>query len=372
VTTHADAFALHWQAALARPAWHLPEDFQTRLVIFGAGGLGRRIARILSSMGHSPLAFCDNNSRMWNTEIEGIKVLSVNDAIAAFPAAVFMIAIWHPSRTEGLKRRAATLRQLGCKEVTCFIPLFWKYPESFLPNMFWEDPRGLAGRESAAQSGRDLLDKAGQEEFDRQLYFHLSGDASVLLDPAPGCQYFPGDLIQLSDDEVFVDCGAYDGDSIRDFCDVSGGRFRRILAFEPDPENFRRLQSSVNDTRVVTRCSAVGAERAVLHMSSSGASSSFSDTGDVEIECATLDELLADEEPTFIKMDIEGAEIDALRGAAETLRRCRPTLAICVYHAPDHLWRIPLLLNELLPGSRLSLRSHMLDGFDTVCYCIAK
>jgi hypothetical protein len=127
VTTHANAFALHWQAALARPAWHLPEDFQTRLVIFGAGGLGRKIARVLSNMGHTPLAFCDNNPHLWNTEINGIKVLSVNDAIAAFPAAVFMIAIWHPSRTEGLKRRAATLRQLGCKEVTCFIPLFWNY-----------------------------------------------------------------------------------------------------------------------------------------------------------------------------------------------------------------------------------------------------
>jgi len=370
VNTLTDEFALHWKTALAGTAWHLPENFQARLVIFGAGGLGRKIARGLSNMGHSPLAFCDNNPRLWNTEIEGIRVLSVNDAIAVFPAAVFMIAIWHPSRTEGLRRRAAALRELGCKDVTCFIPLFWKYPELFLPNMFWDVPQRLAGEESAAQSGRNLLDKAGQEEFDRQLHFHLSGDASVLFDPAPGYQYFPSDLIQLSDDEVFVDCGAYDGDSIRDFREVSGGRFRRILAFEPDPENFRRLQNSVNDPRVVTRCSAVGAERAVLHMSSSGASSSVSDTGEVEIECATLDELLADEEPTFIKMDIEGAEIDALRGASEILRRCRPTLAICVYHAPDHLWRIPLLLNKLLPGSRLSLRSHMLDGFDTVCYCI--
>jgi len=365
-----DEFAQLWKTSLAGSAWHLPEDFQNRLVIFGAGGLGRKIARILNRMGHTPLAFCDNNPQLWNTEMNGVKVLSVNDAIASFPSAVFMIAIWHPSRTEGLKARAAALRRLGCQEVTCFIPLFWKYPELFLPNMFWEVPQRLVGQESAAQAGRDLFDKAGQSEFDRQLRFHLTGDASVLFDPAPGYQYFPGDLIELSDDEVFVDCGAYDGDSVRDFCAVSGGRFRRILAFEPDPENFRRLQSSVNDTRIVTRCSAVGAERATLHMSSSGASSSVSDYGDVEIECTTLDELLADEEPTFIKMDIEGAEIDALRGAAETLRRCRPTLAICVYHAPDHLWRVPLLLNELLPGSRLSLRSHMLDGFDTVCYCI--
>jgi hypothetical protein len=105
-------------------------------------------------------------------------------------------------------------------------------------------------------------------------------------------------------------------------------------------------------------------------MSSSGASSTVSVTGDKEVQCVTLDELLAEERPTFIKMDIEGGEIEAIHGAARTIRRSRPKLAVCVYHSPDHLWQIPLLLKQMLPDFRLTLRSHMLDGFDTVCYCL--
>ena len=105
-------------------------------------------------------------------------------------------------------------------------------------------------------------------------------------------------------------------------------------------------------------------------MSSRGASSSLDGQGEHEVQCVTLDELLARESPTFIKMDIEGSEIDALHGAAATIRRCSPKIAVCVYHHPDHLWQIPSLLRQLLPNSNLTLRSHMLDGFDTVCYCI--
>jgi len=172
------------------------------------------------------------------------------------------------------------------------------------------------------------------------------------------------------EDETFVDCGAFNGDTIRDFISVSGGRYWRIIALEPDSRNFLELKNSVNDERIRFQPYATGAKREVLHMSSSGASSSVCEHGDTQVECATLDELLADEHPTYIKMDIEGSEIDALRGAAATIRRCSPKLAICVYHRPDHLWEIPSLLRQLLPGSTLTLRNHMLDGFDTVCYCV--
>ena len=90
------------------------------------------------------------------------------------------------------------------------------------------------------------------------------------------------------------------------------------------------------------------------------------------MECASLDETLACERPTYIKMDIEGAEMDALAGAAATLARHAPTLAICSYHVQDHLWRVPGRINELMPDARLLLRTHCVDGFDLVCYAIPR
>jgi FkbM family methyltransferase len=349
----------------------LPSDFAKRLVIFGAGGLGHRIVRGLRSRAIVPLALCDNNRALWGSEVEGVPVLSPASASAAFPQAVFMVGIWHPSQGEGLLSRMAELRSLGCHEVVSFVSLLWLYPEIFLPNMFWESPQYFRGQTAGIDAARALLDDRGKAELERQVAFRLSGDPRVLGAPEPGAQYFPAGVFSLSEQETFVDCGAYNGDSVRDFLKACGGRFRRVIALEPELQNLEALQASVNlDERLRVYPYAVGARREVLRMSSSGASSAVSATGDTEVESVPLDELLADEQPTYIKMDIEGSEIDALRGAEATIRRCRPKLAVCVYHHPDHLWQIPLLLRELMPHSTLTLRSHMLDGFDTVCYCI--
>jgi hypothetical protein len=74
--------------------------------------------------------------------------------------------------------------------------------------------------------------------------------------------------------------------------------------------------------------------------------------------------------PTFIKMDIEGAEMDALRGARETIQKHKPILSICVYHRQDDLWRVPLLIESMAEGYRFYLRPHDVDGWQLVCYAV--
>jgi len=204
----------------------LPEDFETRLVLFGAGGLGRRIARALKQAGVTPVVFCDNNRSLWGDEVEGIAAMAPSAAIRAFPQAVFMVCIWHPSGTDGLLSRMNELRALGCREVVTFIPLLWKYPEILLPNLFWDSPEFFREQTAGIDAARALLDESGKSEFDRQLNFRITGDPRVLAAPVDGPQYFPKGVISLRSDEVFVDCGAYTGDSIHDFLDVSGGHYQ--------------------------------------------------------------------------------------------------------------------------------------------------
>ena len=172
-----------------------------------------------------------------------------------------------------------------------------------------------------------------------------------------------------------MDCGAYDGDTLAVFAEQTGGHFRRYIALEPEPANLAKLESTVAGNvvlreRVTVHPFAVGGRREELRFSSAGDGSGVSADGELIVQAVALDELLADETPTFIKMDIEGFELEALAGASSCIRRCRPKLAICVYHRPDHLWRIPLAIHELLPDSRMTLRSYLQDGFDTVCYCL--
>lgn len=92
--------------------------------------------------------------------------------------------------------------------------------------------------------------------------------------------------------------------------------------------------------------------------------------GEVRVDCVTLDESLKDRNPSFIKFDIEGAELDALEGARDVISRCRPVLAVSVYHEQAHLWQIPLALSEICSDYSYYLRPHGTEGWDLVCYAV--
>jgi FkbM family methyltransferase len=339
-------------------------EFSSPVVIFGAGNLGRRVAQAVQ-----PVLYCDNKPALWGTVCEGVPVESPNTAVERYPDATFIVAIWHPSRTEKIIDRVSQLKSLGALNIIPFSVLLAEYGNFILPNMFWERPDYYADHSAEISRTRALLDAAGREEFDRQMRLRLGDVEDQVIDS--GTQYFPQNVFKLSPNEVFIDCGAYDGDTIAEFRRASSEQFARIIAFEPDPKNFAALKSAVSgDPRIMLQPYATGAHRETVRFSLSGTGSRISSTGTCEVQLVTLDEALDGIAPTYMKFDIEGGEPDALEGARETIARYRPKMAVCLYHAPDHLWKIPLRLSELLPNSQFTLRTYCGDGWDCVCYCI--
>jgi FkbM family methyltransferase len=220
-------------------------------------------------------------------------------------------------------------------------------------------------------------DDASRSEYVAQIAWHSLASNTVPPWTPASQTYFPEGLVRLGDHEVFVDCGAFDGDTVREFLRRRGDRFDRLIAFEPDPTNFAALEAWVATLprevreRVFTRRMAVHSGRETLRFSSAdGAGSAVASRGDIEVEADSLDELLADVEPTFIKMDIEGAEPNALRGARVTLREKAPALAVCLYHARQHLWELPKLIREANAGYSLFLRRHSDECWETVVYAV--
>lgn len=270
-----------------------------------------------------------------------------------------------------MARRINQLNSLGAVHVVPFWSLLAEYRDLLLPNLFWELPDYYAERSDEIERGRSLLDTEGKAEFTRQMKLRLGDWTDQVI--APGTQYFPDGLFQLSHNEVFVDCGAYDGDTITEFRRAINDQFDRIIAFEPDPDNFLALRSTVDgDPRITVKPFAVGARRETLHFEVGGTGARVSSVGTAEVQALSLDEALDGLAPSYIKFDIEGSEPDALQGARKTIAAHRPKLAVCAYHLPDHLWKIPTMLNELQPNSTLTLRAHCADGFDCVCYCIPR
>ena len=140
--------------------------------------------------------------------------------------------------------------------------------------------------------------------------------------------------------------------------------------------NFRKLQEYIStlDDRIKEKVTLVGAAagecKEKVNIDVTGTPSSAIGTGTYAVDCAPLDDLLCDCVPTFIKMDIEGYELKALAGAAKVIKQYNPILAVCVYHRPDHLWRIPLFIKSLSDQYRFFLRSHGQEGWDLVCYAV--
>ena len=336
------------------------------IVIFGAGNLGRRVAKAVR-----PVLFCDNNRALWGTTREGVAIESPETAVRRYPDATFVVAIWHPSRTEMMADRMHQLRSLGGSTVIPFSELLADYGDFVLPNMLWERPDYYVQHQEEINRARAVLDQEGLAEFDRQMQLRLGDASNQVIDAGP--QYFPSDIFNLSSTEVFVDCGAYDGDTIAEFRRATGDQFVELVAFEPDPQNFVALKSAVNgDPRIKLHPYATGRRSETVRFTLSGTGSRVSSSGSCEVQVVTLDEALDHVTPTYIKMDIEGSEPDAIAGARLIISRSRPKMAVCVYHAPDHLWTIPLQLDELLPDSRFTMRTYCGDGFDCVCYCIPR
>jgi FkbM family methyltransferase len=347
------------------------------IVLYGAGNLGRKALHGLCKHGVEPQAFVDRNPGLWGKSVEGVPVFSPEEAARKFgKSAAFVVCVWHPDREHGVQHIIEHLGALGAERVTSFVPLFWKYSQHFLPYFFWELPSRLLAAEGKLRQAFAELDGDSRSVFTSQLRMRTRADFSSSSVPSPPPAYFPADLFKLCTDECLVDCGAFDGDTIRAFVEQSGGAFRRIVAFEPDPQNYRELQKTLAadgrlNGRTTVYNAAVGFSAGTVRFAATGRdNAAVTADGAVEVECRTLDETVAEERPTFIKMDIEGSEHAALTGGCQTIHRDQPVLAVSVYHQPHDLWDLPLFMRELEPDSRLSLRMYWRDGFDLVCFAV--
>ncbi|MBI4350316.1 MAG: FkbM family methyltransferase [Elusimicrobia bacterium] len=218
-----------------------------------------------------------------------------------------------------------------------------------------------------------LGDELSRKTYAAFLGAKLGGGAGPLYEVLRKDQYFPEDIIKLSDREVFVDGGAYTGDTLLTFIRKAGNKYGRCYAFEPEPENISKLKELAGRQRF-RAVSVIGkglwskADTLRFTASEGPAGSAISETGAVSIETEAIDNAAPD--ATYIKLDVEGAELEALKGAAGTIKKNRPKLAVCLYHKPGDLFEIPLFIKSLVPEYRLFLRQHQPVSCELVLYAV--
>lgn len=188
-------------------------------------------------------------------------------------------------------------------------------------------------------------------------------------------QYFDEAIMKVSENEIFVDGGCYDGSTSRLFAEWCGGNYRKIYAFEPDIENYERckaLGKQFRDIELINK--GLWSKASVLRFAGDGSQGSRlvgeGAAGTVEVPVAAVDETTAGDMVTFIKLDVEGAELEALKGAQNTIRQYHPKLAVSIYHKKEDIWEIPEYILSLSVDYQFYIRHYQFSENETILYAV--
>lgn len=290
-----------------------------RILLFGSGLNGKTCRKYLEANGRKAVCFADNNSSKWGGTVDGLEVKDP--------------------------------QKIDYKEIDAVV--ITPYEQVFVDAIY-----------------RQLLDLGMQE--DALICYRDYCPAMLEYE-----QYFDPDIVKLRENEVFVDAGVLNlGTSLRFIEECRKARIKnfKIYAFEPDGASYARckeIRETIPDVDLNLYQAGLWSEDTTLHFSEmgNGASRITQQETTTSIHVVPLDRCISGE-VTFIKMDIEGAELEALKGCQEIIRRCRPRLAISIYHKKEDLVEIPLFIKTLVPEYKLYVRHYSNDTGETVLYAV--
>lgn len=311
-----------------------------------------------------PVQFiCDNNPEKWGTRLWGLEV--INPAKLQDIYSVYNVLILVPFEHQIISQ----LQQLPVPPANIFrLDLYFEEEDSAEYFQTRQEDFDWVYGKLADQKSRITYESVIRYRVNRDPAF-ISGIALPRAE-----QYFPDTLDGtpfLCPDEIFVDAGAFIGDTVESFLIAVQRRYRAVYALEPETSNYQKLMRSVGkNPNVFCTQAAVGDEEKQIRFFSDDSGSKADTNGGEVISVYTLDTMLCDVPVTFLKMDVEGMECAALRGAKRLIQTYHPKLAVCTYHSNADMIQIPKLILELDPSYRLYFRHYTNSLVETVCYAI--
>lgn len=346
---------------------HLVDRFEaalaTGIVVYGAGFVGAWAVQYLQDLGANVVCVADRNPDKWHTEIHGVPVVAPEHPSVAEIGWV-LVAARHSAKTVVEQLTATGLTALSF--------------DAFFAVSRYQDILEI--------NNTFLADEPSRQALGAVALAWLSGSPAPCREVQAPDQYFclPG----FADDaqHVFVDAGAYVGDTVEKFIWACHGAFKRIHAFEPGERQFAALRRrterltaewALDDGQIaLVNAGIAEASGRMACVNVSGPAQSLNliataaDRDDLPTSAVySLDDYLQGAPATLIKADVEGLEMALLRGAAATIRRYGPKMALSVYHFPTDIFEIPAYVRSLDPGYRFALRHHSPLLMETVLYC---
>lgn len=333
------------------------------IVLYGMGDGADKILGMCHQHGIAVAGVFASDEFVRGQQYQGFTVLSLEQMEAALGDFVILLC-FASQRPEVLRR----VRYLSSRH-TLLAPDVPVYGEALFTH------RLLRRYSRELESLRGLLaDEQSHKVLNSVIQYKLSGDLVLLSDCQTPRDEVYQKIFRLGCDEVFVDAGAYTGDTVEEFVLHARRGFHQILALEPDRRNFKKLCATVDrlGIQAKTKCLPTGVwscRDTLCFNHRSGRQAAFSGGGIPDTPVDSIDNLLDGELATLLKFDVEGAEEEALQGSQYTIARYRPRLAVSVYHRSEDIFVLPNLIHRMCPDYKLYLRHHpYFPAWETNCY----
>lgn len=345
-----------------KDVWQKLKEDGKPTVIYGMGDAAERIIKILQENRIEPDDIFASDEFVRGHSFLGKKVLKYSQICEKYED--FNIVLAFATHIPDVLNR---IKQMNT-EHSVFAPDIPVAGNGLFTGKYFEEHRA-----DFQQVYDRLADDESKKAYENVLKFKISGKVDYLY----SCnEYDKGkiykDILKLKSDETIIDCGAYDGDTIREFTASTGGKYNHIYALEPDGKNFKKLCRNTNGMQglFLYNAGAWCKNETLFFEKKAGRNSKLSSVGE-PTEFKAIDDLINDGSVSLIKMDIEGAELKALCGCEKTIKRCKPKLYICAYHRNEDMFALPQKIWELNKDYKVYFRhSAYIPAWESNFYCV--
>ena len=329
---------------------------QKKVVIYGAGNKGPWFLHLLQKNSIEVCAFLDRNAENI-VSINGIPVFrpECSEFTQREKEEIYILIV---TRYKFYEEIEITLAELGYGNVNTY-KCPW-YTGEYNNNLNSINNR----RDDILECAKIIEDEKSFKIYEEAILAYIRGRCNTAIEPEYDSQYFPVDVPFEKGYSKFIDCGAYNGDTIEKLYKEKG-EIDTLIAFEPDGPSYDALIKKIRDNEgkfakniFTYPCGVYSKLAQFKFISKLGLGGTISEEGTSIIQSVSMDDVLVRHAPTFIKMDVEGEEYEALLGAKNIIHKYRPDLAISVYHFLADLSRIPLLIHNWNLGYKFYFRYH--------------
>lgn len=346
---------------IEKDLWDYLKNTSKKIILYGMGDGAEKICKALSLIGKQPDDFMASDAFVRGHEFMGKRVKTLSEIKSLYSNFVILVSFG-----------------TNIKEVIEYIFTLSEAYEVYLPHVpvfgegLFDYNYFIENKKRFEELYSILADKESKIALENLVYYRLTGKVQYIKNIMHNREQSLS-LLNLGDNEVYVDLGAYNGDTINEFLNITQARFSKIIALEPDTKNYAKMRRRfyMLNPKVFNAYNA-GVWDKTTEIPFSGKRGRGSRAGQgkmVKVYC--IDDLLKHENPTYIKYDIEGCENEGLKGSENTIALHKPKLCISAYHKIEDLLELPLFINGIRRDYKIYLRhDECLPDWDSCYYFV--